>query len=607
MDPQARNYEILASVLGWAGGSVAAVIAAIYWLHPGLLRAGTTSLITALLAAATFGYFLSAHQLLKRKALQLSTLLLVLATAVTIILIIAQTGGLDSPYYALWLLAIVISGIFGTPATIAVTAATAVIYLIDFLSHHHGAYAPGSRLIQLAITVAAAAIAEWIHNRTHRTQSQAMALSGQLGQEQLKAQALMSAMGEGVIVVNPARQVQLFNRAAQLLTGWDERSAQGIDYRNVLKLKTTTGEDLGDAGDPFMKAWQRQATLVESNLLLTTQAGRHIAITMTISPIRDGDGRITGAIALFRDITSEKEVERQRDEFISTASHELRTPIAAIEGYLSLAMNPMTAAIDDRAKGYLDKAHGSITNLGNLFKDLLAITKLEDKQLKDKLEPTNISDLVRRATDDMRSIAEKKGLVLELRSGNQIISGPRLLLPIYSAMVNPERLREVVMNLIDNAIKYTPAGRITVNLSATSDTITVGVQDTGGGIASEDLPHLFQKFYRVDSSATRTIGGTGLGLYICRTVIELYNGQIWAESKLGEGSTFSFRLPRIASEPAPQLAGGGAPAAPMVQTAAVPVAVTAGTTAAPAVPMAAAPAPRGAIDGLSVQPTKVAS
>ena len=595
MDQQARNYAILANILGWASGVVAVVIAGIYWLNPTLLRAGFVGFLTAVLAATTFGYFISAHQLVKRRALQLSTLLLALATAITIILVIAQTGGLDSPYYALWLLAIIIAGIFGTAATISVTAATIIIYAVDYWTHRQLPYPLVNRLIQLALTIAAAGIAEWIHSRTHRTQSQDIAtLSGRLGQEQLKAQALMSAMGEGVIVVNPKREIQLFNHAAQLLTGLDEHSAQNLDYRTVLKLKTAAGDDLTDANDPFLMAWQRGTTLIEKNLVLVTQAGRHITITMTVSPIMDGSGQIAGGIALFRDITAEREVERQRDEFISTASHEMRTPIAAIEGYVSLAMNPATATVDARAQGYLEKAHHSIGNLGALFRDLLDVTKLEDNQIKDRLTPTNLSELVQRAADDMRVLAKQKGLTLGLVSGNEITTSSRTILPIYSAMVNPDRLREVVTNLIENAIKYTPSGQITIKLTATPDTVTTSVSDTGNGIASEDLPHLFQKFYRVDNSTTRTIGGTGLGLYICRTIIELYNGQVWAESKLGEGSTFSFRLPRVANQPA-----AAAVTAPLVNPTVV-------SPAAAATPTGAHPAFGAAIDGLTPNPPKLA-
>ncbi len=393
----------------------------------------------------------------------------------------------------------------------------------------------------------------------------------------------MASMGEGVIVVNAQRQIQLFNRAAQTMTGWDENSTRNLDYRTVLKLKTAREQNVSDNEDPFVRAWREQKTIVSTDLAITTQGGRKVDISLTASPIFDDKGQVTGGIALFRDISAEQEIDRQRNEFISTASHEMRTPIAAIEGYLSLAMNGTTATIDERAKGYLDKAHDSIEHLGALFKNLLVITKLEDKKIVDKKEYVNLSQLLETAVSDMQAMAAQKGILLQLTSGSQLVSGSRQLLPAYYVKVNPERLREVVMNLIENALKYTAEGRVAINLTADRDTVTISVADTGMGIAPEDLPHLFQKFYRIDNSATRTIGGTGLGLYIARTIIELYGGRIWADSVLGKGSSFNFQLPRVPSEQAIAMA----PVAPVTAGGAT---VTASGTAAPAGP-AGPPAP----------------
>ena len=125
--------------------------------------------------------------------------------------------------------------------------------------------------------------------------------------------------------------------------------------------------------------------------------------------------------------------------------------------------------------------------------------------------------------------------------------------PLYYVAANPERLREVVMNLIDNAIKFTAEGGITINLTGNDKFTQIDVSDTGLGIANEDIPHLFQKFYRIDSSATRTIGGTGLGLYLCRTVVEFFNGRVWVTSKIGHGSTFHIELPRLSAAEADRM------------------------------------------------------
>jgi PAS domain S-box-containing protein len=351
-------------------------------------------------------------------------------------------------------------------------------------------------------------------------------------------------MGEGVIVIGQNRLIQLFNPAAGALTGWDPESAQNLDYRAVLSLKNPDDSDVTDATDPFVAAWTGQKTVIKNNLSLMTKSGRKTAITITVSPISVDNLTITGAIALFRDISEEKEVERQRNEFISTASHEMRTPVAAIEGYIALAMNPNVASIDERARGFLVKAHDSTTHLGELFRDLLSITKVEEGKLAGHIEAVDMGKLITDVVSDMQFNAQKHNLTLLLQSGGQMMDD-KAILPLFTVMGNPERLREVTMNLIDNALKYTPEGGITVDITGTKDTVVVRVKDTGSGIAAEDISHLIQKFYRVDSTATRTVGGTGLGLYLCRNIIEAYNGRIWVESELGKGSSFNYSLPRI--------------------------------------------------------------
>jgi two-component system sensor histidine kinase VicK len=320
---------------------------------------------------------------------------------------------------------------------------------------------------------------------------------------------------------------------------------------------------------------------------------------------------VSGGIALFRDISAEKEVERQRDEFISTASHEMRTPVAAVEGYLSLAMNPAVATIDDRAKQYLEKAHSATQHLGQLFRDLLSVTKLEDNRLSPD-EVFDLTALVKDVVSDMKFEANKKGLEIQFGAEDQRIRGENTLMPVYATRANPQRLREVMTNLIENAIKFTPQGSIRVAIGGSNDTISVSVTDSGIGIAPEDIDHLFQKFYRIDNTATRTIGGTGLGLYLCRSIIERAGGRIWVESQPGSGSTFHFSLPRQASDkigktvtaapPTPAVAPVSEAPAPTPTPAPEPTPVP----AAPSAPVMAASVPTQAPAQVATAPAQLA-
>jgi PAS domain S-box-containing protein len=547
-EQRTRSLKILAA----AQAAIGALVAVVMFARFGL-KLTDPSLITTSYAAGVMGtlglvYYGTIHLVLGRKRLAFSTLVLTVITALNVILVIAATGGLDSPYYSLWLLAIVVAGIFGRAETIIVLVMTLAYYVYAMLSRGFNTPYLRDHLVQLVITLAAAALAEWVHSRNRKAtdaDTKLQSLSGELSAEQLKADAIISSIGEGVMVIDATRRIKLFNKAAQELTGWDESSAENIDCNLVLQLKSKEDKPLDELTDPFAQSWKSGQTVNKDELFMTTRAGRKIQLSLSVSPMLNAQNQPNGAIALFRDISKEKEVERQKEEFISTASHEMRTPVAAIEGYMSLAMNPNVATIDERAKKYLDKAHEAIAHLGDLFRDLLSVTKAEEGSLESQLEPVNMAELLQGTTDDMRLLAQNKNLTLVYQIGGQ--SG-KAIAPLYYVAANPERLREVVMNLIDNGIKFTGQGGLRVTLEGNDKEVTVGITDTGLGIAQEDIPHLFQKFYRVDSSDTRTIGGTGLGLYLCRRIIELFNGRIWIESKLGEGSSFKFTLPRLSQD-----------------------------------------------------------
>ncbi|HUC21021.1 MAG TPA: ATP-binding protein [Candidatus Polarisedimenticolaceae bacterium] len=566
------RYTLVTLFQAVLGGVIAVTILLLYRLAPQSLESGSLTIAIAGLGLVAVAYYLSIYQILKKRHDKLSGVIISLISATNIGLVIAATGGIDSPYYALWILALLVAGIFGGLAIILVLIATTAVYAYQLYFHIGDAAYFVTHLGQLGITLCAAVIAEWIHRTLGRSTQQhekVAALSGQLSQEALKSNVLMNSVGEGVLVISENHQIQLFNPAAVRMTGWDEKSAQNLDYRLVLNLHDTDGNKINGDIDPFAEVWHSGKSMVHNELTMQTKGGHSVAISLLLSPIFDDSHKVVGGIALFRDISNDKEIERQRNEFISTASHEMRTPVAAIEGYLSLAMNPAVSTVDDRAKSYLEKAHASTQHLGALFRDLLSVTKMEDSSRQDKQEIFDLSQLANEAVADMQFTAQKKGLEVQFSSADQIVRAEKTVMPVYAVKGNPQRVREVITNLMENAIKFTTGGVINVTIGGTTDTVTVSVNDTGIGIAAEDIPHLFQKFYRIDSTATRTIGGTGLGLYLCRSIIERIGGRIWVESKLGEGSSFKFSLPRQASEKimAPDALPAVVPAMPALATA----------------------------------------
>lgn len=380
-------------------------------------------------------------------------------------------------------------------------------------------------------------------------------LLANLRDEKLKSEIILNTIEDGVILLDEQKTVQLFNPGASHITGWKAEEARGIDLRSVIKLVDEKDEAYPDKKNPFHRAYKEATTVRDSKAILVTRSEKRTPISLSVSPLQDANNQVRAVVAIFRDVSQERKQEQQRAEFISTASHEMRTPVAAIEGYLSLALNDRVSTIDTRARGYLEKAHSSTQHLGQLFQDLLTSAKAEDGRLASHPQLLEVGKFVEQLAQDLRFAAEKKNLPVELIIGSQSAGATggtvgRMVRPLYYTYVDPDRIREVVTNLFDNAVKYTADGKITIGLTGNNDVVQVYIKDTGPGIPREDIPHLFQKFYRVDSSATRTIGGTGLGLFICRKIIELYNGKIWVESDTGKGSTFYINLPRISSQQA---------------------------------------------------------
>jgi two-component system, OmpR family, sensor histidine kinase VicK len=365
----------------------------------------------------------------------------------------------------------------------------------------------------------------------------------------LSSDFILGAIEDGVIMVGSDNQVHLFNPAASKITEWPPEEAVGLDYHTVIAVVNEKGEALAPEAHPFTQALTSNAAVRNNTLWLSTKSGRRIAVALVVSPVTDTSTKqAVSVVGVFRDITQEKAEEAQRSDFISTASHEMRTPVAAIEGYIALALNPKISKIDDNSRKLLEKASAATKHLGVLFQDLLTSSRAEDGRLQSFPQVIELGEITQQVAEAERFHAQEKGLDLRfVMSSDPASAGSKVVRPLYYAYVDTHRMQEVLTNVINNAIKYTPEGSVTVSLTGDQNVIQLQVADTGPGISTDDLPHLFQKFYRVDNSMTRSIGGTGLGLFICRKIVELYNGRIWAESQLGKGTTFFINLPRLST------------------------------------------------------------
>lgn len=363
------------------------------------------------------------------------------------------------------------------------------------------------------------------------------------------AEVALNSIHDGVVMTDHNGTIEYLNPAAVKMTNCGNASSViGLDYGLVFRLESKEGRELTERENPLIQAMKSGQPLEYTQvLLITMHAEQRIPIAIAAQVVNDSTQK---RIITFRNITQELEEEGEQAEFISTASHEMRTPVATIDGYLSLALNPQTASIDERARGYLTAAEKASKHLGKLFQDLLDVTKLDDGHIKPHFVPAEMVELIQSITNDYVMPAKAAKLTFNFGSSEPVSFGEnRRMAQVVYGYVDVNFLREILDNLIGNAIKYTPAGgSIYVNVRGDGDRILINVTDTGIGISAEDLAHVFQKFYRADNSDTREVGGTGLGLYLVKQRAEAMGGKVWAESAFGEGSTFYVSLPRITED-----------------------------------------------------------
>lgn len=358
---------------------------------------------------------------------------------------------------------------------------------------------------------------------------------GALEQERSRLAAVLQHMADGVLFTDAAGQVLLLNPAAAVLLEAGEPGALGRTLTQVVRHHQ------------LVELWQRcqQTGQEQSGLLEMGHLGRFLQVIVT--PVQEAGA--PAYLVILQDLTRLRQLERVRRDFVSNVSHELRTPLAAIR---AAADTLRDGALDDRpaAERFVDKIEVEVNALAQLVEELLELARIESGQAPLRLQPAAVGDLLLPPVERLRPQAERAGLELRLEV-------PADLPP---ALADAERIRQVVLNLVHNAIKFTPAGQVTVSAERAGDELLIAVRDTGVGISEDDLPRIFERFYKADRA--RSDGGTGLGLAIARHIVQGHGGRIWAESVEGRGSTFFFTLRTAlpAVSPSPPEVVGPAPA-----------------------------------------------
>lgn len=474
--------------------------------------------------------------------------------ALTTAYLVQATGGVDSGFLAVWALVVFTSPLFGAYGWLPVVVMTGSYVAAEYLS---GALSTDTfvTVILSCLLPLVAGLTVWRETPETEETASRKSLANQLSEVATKSEIVINAIGDGVIAVDGTGVIQLINPAAQQVLGWGKQDALMLSYKSILKLNDANGNEIDPTQDPIQQVLNTNQESRSNKLIAITNSGKKISLSLVATPIGDPGA---GAIAVFRDVTNERAEERQQAEFISTASHEMRTPVASIEGYLGLALNPQTATIDQKARDFITKAHEAAEHLGRLFQDLLDVSKSEDGRLTNVPRVVDLVPFIQTITEGLTQKAQEKGLALSFvpGEGNGTERGIKKVMPVYYVNLDNDHIREVLNNLIENAIKYTPSGSVSVDINGTDEKVVISIKDTGLGIPTEDIPHLFQKFYRVENMDRQAIGGTGLGLYLCRRLVEAMQGRLWVESEFGSGSTFFVELPRLDSQDAERLRVG---------------------------------------------------
>ncbi len=281
--------------------------------------------------------------------------------------------------------------------------------------------------------------------------------------------------------------------------------------------------------------WNASEPVVMREFAIQT-GDRTLYLRQDASPWRDGAGKIQGCVFAFHDVSREKAIDRMKTEFISVASHELRTPMTSIKGSIDLVLSGFAGQICPETQELMEIAHKSCDRLIRLINDILDLAKIEAGQVKLKKTLLDLTDPVERSIRGVKSYADQVAVKIVFQRPDAV--------PAVNA--DKDRIEQVVTNLLSNAIKFSPEnGQITVDLCTGGAWIECSVRDQGCGIAEQDLEKVFGKFQQVGDSPRK--GGTGLGLAIAQGLVQEHGGKIWVESKVNEGSRFVFRLPVASS------------------------------------------------------------
>jgi len=373
-----------------------------------------------------------------------------------------------------------------------------------------------------------------------------------LSDSEINYRTLVEGANSIILRLTKNGTIIFFNRFAQEFFGYTDEEILGQNIVGTIVPATeSTSRDLSTLANDIMKNPEAYVFNENENI---KKNGERVWVAWTNRAIVDNNGEIVEILSVGNDITLRKlaedrlkitldelaaakekaeEADKLKSAFLATMSHELRTPLNSIIGFTGIILGGYVGPLNDEQAKQLGMVRNSANHLLSLINDVLDISKIEAGQLKISVESFNLRDLIDQAVQSSRPALEKKGLTYSTNIPENI----------DVVQSDKRRVEQILLNLISNAVKFTEQGGIRIDCSYTDGSVQVSVTDSGIGMKEEDMNKLFQAFQQVDSGITRKFEGTGLGLYICKKLLELLGGRIWVTSTWGQGSTFCFSLP----------------------------------------------------------------
>jgi PAS domain S-box-containing protein len=362
----------------------------------------------------------------------------------------------------------------------------------------------------------------------NRAERERRATESKLVESEHRGQAVLASMGEGILTTDAEGLIVSANPAVERITGRALSEIVGRSYAEALTIVDGDGTPVPPEERHLARAMASGEVVTSRgyDTAVITEAGTHLPVAITAAPILDQHGRVVGGVDVIRDVSHEREVDMMKSSLVSTVSHELRTPLTMIEGFSELLVS---RDLDpERAKHAAHQIHDSALRLDRLIEDLLSVSRIDSGSIEVRGEPIHLHQIVGEVVD---AFAHERSVEVELDGIGEVFA-------------DPDMVHRILMNLVSNAIKYSPAGgRVVVTAEPAGGSASVSVSDSGIGLSTHETEQLFEKFFRADRPEVHNARGTGLGLYITRNLVELQGGRIAVESRLGEGTTFTFTLP----------------------------------------------------------------